>query len=109
MKQVLIEKVLQAIPEDITENIKIVIRESYKPLSVAVQVQPEASPYTCTCILLFMNIYHPGIPLIMSSSIGRSPIYTVNVEIFAQYIFSRISRMALHARKYDVSEKNKSN
>ena len=32
-------------------------------------------------------------------------LHTVNVEIFAQYIFSRISRMALHARKYDVSEK----
>ena len=30
---------------------------------------------------------------------------TVNIEIFTQYIFSRISRMALHARKYDVSEK----
>ena len=30
---------------------------------------------------------------------------TVNVEISAQYIFSRISRMALCARKYDVSEK----
>ena len=30
--------------------------------------------------------------------------HTVNVEIFAQYIFSRISRMALCARKYDVSE-----
>ena len=29
---------------------------------------------------------------------------TVNVEIFAQYIFSRISRMTLDARKYDVSE-----
>ena len=32
---------------------------------------------------------------------------TVNVEIFAQYIFSRISRSALDARKYDVSEKMK--
>ena len=32
---------------------------------------------------------------------------TVNVEIFAQYIFSRISRCALDARKYDVSEKIK--
>ena len=31
-------------------------------------------------------------------------IYTVNVEIFAQYIFSRISRRSLAARKYDVSE-----
>ena len=29
---------------------------------------------------------------------------TVNVETFAQYIFSRISRRALDARKYDVSE-----
>ena len=29
----------------------------------------------------------------------------VNVEIFAQYIFSRISRSVLGARKYDVSEK----
>ena len=29
---------------------------------------------------------------------------TVNVEIFAQYIFSRISRRASDARKFDVSE-----
>ena len=29
---------------------------------------------------------------------------TVNVEIFAQYIFSRITRRALDARKFDVSE-----
>ena len=33
--------------------------------------------------------------------------YTVNVEIFAQYIFSRISRSALDARKYDVIVKMK--
>ena len=32
-------------------------------------------------------------------------LYTVNVEIFAQYIFSRISRRVLEAQKYDVSEK----
>ena len=31
--------------------------------------------------------------------------HTVNVEIFAPYIFLRISRRALDARKYDVSEK----
>ena len=30
---------------------------------------------------------------------------TVNVEIFTQYIFSRISRRDLDARKYDMSEK----
>ena len=30
--------------------------------------------------------------------------YTVNVEIFAQYLFSHISRRAVDARKYDVSE-----
>ena len=29
---------------------------------------------------------------------------TVNVEIFVRYIFSRISRRALGARKFDVSE-----
>ena len=29
---------------------------------------------------------------------------TVNVEFFAQYIFSRILRMALDARKFDVCE-----
>ena len=29
---------------------------------------------------------------------------TVNVEIFAQYIFSRISRRPLDARKFDVRE-----
>ena len=34
-----------------------------------------------------------------------SKLNTVNVEIFAQYIFSLISRRALDARKYDVSEK----
>ena len=33
------------------------------------------------------------------------PWSTVNVEIFAQYIFSCISRSVLGARKYDVSEK----
>ena len=32
-------------------------------------------------------------------------IITVNVDFFAQYLFSRISRMAPYARKYDVSEK----
>ena len=31
--------------------------------------------------------------------------FTVNVETFAQYIFSRISRRALDAPKFDVSEK----
>ena len=40
--------------------------------------------------------------LMTSSEVVKS---TVNVEIFAQYIFLRISRMTLHARKYDVSEK----
>ena len=30
---------------------------------------------------------------------------TVNIEMFAHYMFSCISRKALHARKYDVSEK----
>ena len=39
----------------------------------------------------------------MRHTSGRLP--TVNVEIFAQYIFSHISRMVLDARKYDVSEK----
>ena len=29
---------------------------------------------------------------------------TVNVEMFAQYIFSRISRRAIDARKFGVSE-----
>ena len=32
-------------------------------------------------------------------------VHTVNIEIFTQYIFSRISRSAIDARKYDVSEK----
>ena len=32
-------------------------------------------------------------------------IYTVNIDIFMQYIFSPISRRVLDARKYDVSEK----
>ena len=32
---------------------------------------------------------------------------TVNIEMFAHYIFSCISRKALHARKYDGSKKNK--
>ena len=34
---------------------------------------------------------------------SRCPI-TVNVEIFAQYIFSCISRRPLDARKFDMSE-----
>ena len=29
---------------------------------------------------------------------------TVNVDIFAQYIFLRISRMVSYAQKYDLSE-----
>ena len=36
--------------------------------------------------------------------IWSSKINTVDVEIFAQYIFSRISRRAVDARKVDVSE-----
>ena len=36
--------------------------------------------------------------------LARLYMYSVNVEIFAQYIFSRISRMALDARKFDVRE-----
>ena len=32
-------------------------------------------------------------------------VHTVNLEIFAQYIFLHISRRALDARKYDVNEK----
>ena len=31
-------------------------------------------------------------------------LYTVNIEISAQYIFSRIRRMALDGQKYDFSE-----
>ena len=42
---------------------------------------------------------------IYSKLLGYMIINTVNVQIFAQYIFSRISRRALDARKYDVSEK----
>ena len=34
---------------------------------------------------------------------------TVNIEIFAQYIFSRISRRALDARKFDVGENHHQN
>ena len=39
--------------------------------------------------------------------VAHFPYYndTVNVQISAQYIFSHISRRALDARKYDVSEK----
>ena len=37
--------------------------------------------------------------------LGDAHSNAVNVEIFAQYIFSRISHRALDARKYDVSEK----
>ena len=46
--------------------------------------------------------------LILSVSGGSIPLRaiptTVNVEIFAQYIFSRISRMVSDAQKYDMSE-----
>ena len=31
-------------------------------------------------------------------------LYTVNIDIFAQYLFSHISRMVSDVRKYDVSE-----
>ena len=46
--------------------------------------------------------------LLKKNCLRANPIYihtTVNVDIFAQYIFSRISRRALDERKYDVSEK----
>ena len=46
----------------------------------------EANGIFCFCYLLFPSLD------------------TVNVEIFAQYIFSRISRMVSDARKNDVSE-----
>ena len=29
---------------------------------------------------------------------------SMNIEYFAQYIFSRISRSAVHVKKYDVTE-----
>ena len=35
---------------------------------------------------------------------GNTLTHTVNVDIFARYIFSLISRRALAARKFDVSE-----
>ena len=35
---------------------------------------------------------------------NRTSLTTVNVEIFAHYIFSRISRRALDGRKFDVCE-----
>ena len=36
-------------------------------------------------------------------TVSINGICTVNVEIFAQYIFSRISRRAVDERKFDVS------
>ena len=44
--------------------------------------------YVYMCVYVYMYIY----------------VYTVNVETFAQYIFSLISRRAIDARKFDVSE-----
>ena len=49
--------------------------------------------HLCSILLLSILILNPNLLL-----------YTVNVDIFVQYICSRISRRALHARKYDVSE-----
>ena len=51
-------------------------------------------------IIPYRNLI-PGISVFNVAIFKRD---TVNVEIFAQYIFSRISRMVLYARKYDVSE-----
>ena len=54
----------------------------------------------------------PG-PLILALDVFIQEIHflhlmvTVNVDIFAQYIFLRISRRAVDARKYDVSENMK--
>ena len=42
---------------------------------------------------------------VLGGSYSVTDLNTVNVEIFAQYIFSLISRSVLGARKYDVSEK----
>ena len=47
-----------------------------------------------------LNMYSYSI--LVNSCIGATS--TVNVEIFAQYISSRISRRAIDARKFDVSE-----
>ena len=52
-------------------------------------------------IMLFISItraYHNCFTHMFESQV------TVNVEIFAQYIFSRISGRALDARKLDVNE-----
>ena len=38
-------------------------------------------------------------------NLAKGYVTTVNVEIFAQYIFSRISRKVLRAQIYDMSEK----
>ena len=50
---------------------------------------------------LYIYIY---IYIYMYILVGRCKRVTVNVEIFAQYIFSIISRRALDARTFDVSE-----
>ena len=42
---------------------------------------------------------------VLGGSYSVTDFNTVNVEIFAQHIFLRISRSVLGARKYDLSEK----
>ena len=49
------------------------------------------------------TLMHPARP-IQVPTLGISYTSTVNVEIFAQDIFSRISRRASDARKFGVSE-----
>ena len=60
--------------------------------------------FFCVCVkcnLLSLNMYI----FVEHYLFYTFPFYiTVNVEIFVQYIFSRISRRLLDARKIDVSE-----
>ena len=58
---------------------------------------PNHSRHTCKTLLCWYVTQ-------ATSSLLPLCIYAVNVDNFAQYIFSRISHRALDARKIDVSE-----
>ena len=76
-------------------------------------LQSDPSDMVCSAVTWLMrqkrgNFFFDniGLPHLWSLKVGLyQQLTTVKVEIFAQYIFSRILRSVLGARKYDVSEK----
>ena len=54
-----------------------------------------------------INLHQLAVSLIgqIKISYNNNRCYTVNIDIFRQFIFSPISRSAVNVQKYDASEK----